>query len=87
MSALKLENVNYKGNNYIVAIIPNVFFCNTETVAIGTESLNRVIYDDEYGYPDEFARQIDEQIYAYVDDAFFKLNESAFITKVKAILD
>ena len=87
MSDLKLEIVNYKGNNYIVSIIPNVFSCNTETVAIGTESLNRVIYDDKYGYPDEFARQIDEQIYAYVDDAFFKLNESAFITKVKAILD
>ena len=87
MDTLHLETVNYKGNNYIIAIIPNVFSHTTGMVSIGTESLNSVIYDDEHGYPDEEARRIDEQIYAYVDDEFFKLDKSIFIEKAKEVLD
>lgn len=82
-----LETVNYNGNSYTVAIIPDIFSGNTSMVTIGSERLNSVLYDDEYGYPDEDAKRIDEQIYAYVNDGFFKLNESAFIAKVKEFLD
>ena len=87
MDALHLETLKYNGNNYTVALIPDVFSRNTDMITIGSESLNCVIYDDENGYPDEDARRIDEQIYAYVDDVFFKLNKSTFIAKVKEVLD
>jgi hypothetical protein len=56
-------------------------------VIIGSESLNRVILDDDFDYSSEDARRIDEQIYAYVDESFFELSESAFITKIRTILD
>lgn len=87
MDTLKLETINYKGKKYNVAIIPNIFPCNNDTVIIGSESLNRVILDDDFDYSSEDARRIDEQIYAYVDESFFKLSESAFITKIRTILD
>jgi len=87
MDTLEIETVSYRGNMFIVTIIPNVFSCNTDTLTIGSETLNHALYDDIMGYRDEEARWIDEQIYAYVDDAFFELSQSSFIAKVKGLLD
>ena len=50
-------------------------------------SLNVALYDDERGYPDAEAQYVDEQIYAFIDDDFFKLNYNDFIQKAKQYLD
>ena len=84
---MEINSLNYKGKSYIVATIPNVFYDRKEKITLGTESLNKVLFDDSNGYQDEEARWIDEFIYAYMDDEYFNLNEKSFIEKAKRLLD
>ena len=81
-------NIEYKGNEYPVAEIPDVFTHEEECyLLIGSHSLNLALYHDEYGYPDETARMLDEKIYAFINDEYFNLSKEKFITKVKKYLD
>lgn len=84
---MEINSVNYRGISYMVASIPNVFYDMKEKITLGTESLNKVLFDDSNGYQDEEARWIDEFIYAYIDDEYFNLNEKSFIEKAKRLLD
>ncbi len=54
---------------------------------IGSHSLNIALYDDKNGYQDSTAEAIDEQIYAYLDDQYFSLDDNDFLSKVKELLD
>lgn len=84
---MNLESINYKGVNYIVVTIPNVFYDSDEPLILGSESLNKALYDNNNGYQDKEAIWIDESIYAYMDDKYFNLNEASFIEKAKSFLD
>ena len=85
---LETQTYNYNGKDYVVAIIPDVF-TNRENrlLKIGPQSLNSTLYDDELGYDSDRARNIDEQIYAYVDDSLFKHSYDMFIAEIKELLD
>ena len=39
------------------------------------------------GFQDGTAKEIDEQIYAYIDDEYFSLEDIEFLSKVKEFLD
>jgi hypothetical protein len=88
MRALNTFTITYKRKEYIAAEIPHIFINKTdERIIIGSHSLNVALYDDERGYPDAEAQYVDEQIYAFIDDDFFKLNYNDFIQKAKQYLD
>ena len=84
---MELDSINYKGICYPITTIPNVFSDREEHITIGSESLNKVLFDEKKGYKDEEARWIDESIYAYLDDEYFNMSEKSFIEKAKSLLD
>ena len=72
MENLETQTYNYKCNDYVVAMIPDVFTNRKNgLLKIGPQSLNSALYDEELGYDSDRAKSIDEQIYAYVDDNLF----------------
>lgn len=88
MMKLDIYHIKYNGKEYPVAEIPDVFTHEDNNyLLIGAHSLNIALFNDEYGYPDEKARTIDERIYAFIDDGFFALDKKDFITKCKELLD
>lgn len=87
MASLDTISITYKGKEYSSVFIPNVFTSDNQMILIGSHSLNVALYDDEKGYVDEEAGEIDEQVYAFIDDDFFSLSFEKFIEKVKASLD
>ena len=85
---MDLLHIEYNGKTYPVAEIPDVFTHEKgRYLLIGSHSLNLALYNDEYGYPDETARVIDEKIYSFIDDEYFDLSEEEFIAKAKERLD
>lgn len=87
MASLDTISISYRGKEYSTAVIPNVFTSDNQTILIGSRSLNAAIYDDDRGYVDEEAREIDEQVYAFIDDDFFSLCLEKFIDNVMVLLD
>ena len=87
MASLDTISISYKGKYYSVAVIPDVFTSGYQSVLIGSHSLGVDLYDDDRGYFDEMAREIDERIYAFVDDKLFALNLEEFISRIKVLLD
>ena len=87
MVSLDTISISYRGKEYSAVFIPNVFTSDNQMILIGSHSLNVALYDDDKGYVDEEAREIDEQIYAYIDDDFFSLSLEKFIENAKALLD
>jgi hypothetical protein len=84
---IKVNTISYKRKEYLVADIPDVITGSDSRLLIGSHSLNIALYDDENGYQDSTAVAIDEQIYAYLDNQYFALEENAFLSKVKEFLD
>ena len=84
---VKVNTFAYNGKSYLVADIPDVITGSESRLLIGSHSLNIALYDDEKGYQDSMAEVIDEQIYAYLDDQYFLLEYSDFLSKVKELLD
>jgi hypothetical protein len=87
MTSLNKKTISYRGKEYSAAFIPNVFTSDNQMILIGSHSLNIALYNDDKGYVDEEAREIDEQVYAFIDDNFFSLGLEKFIEKAKALLD
>ena len=87
MTSLDTILIMFKGKEYSAAFIPDVFTGSNQKLLIGSHSLNVALYDDDKGYVDEEAREIDEQIYAFIDDNFFSLSVEKFIEYVKNLLD
>lgn len=87
MASLDTITISYRGKEYSVAYIPNVFTSDNQKLLIGSHSLNVALYDDNNGYVDDDACKIDEQIYAFVDDKYFSLNFEKFMENVKVLLD
>lgn len=84
---IKVNTIVYEGKDYLVADIPDVIAGGESRLLIGSHSLNIALYDDEKGYQDSTAEEIDEQIYAYLDDQYFSLDDNDFLSKVKELLD
>lgn len=84
---VKVNTIEYDGKEYLVADIPDVITGSESRLLIGSHSLNIALYDDEKGYQDSTAERIDEQIYAYLDDQYFSLEDNVFLSKVKDLLD
>lgn len=84
---IKVNTIVYDGKEYLVADIPDVITGSEFRLLIGCHSLNIALYDDEKGYQDSIAKAIDEQIYAYLDDKYFSLEDYKFLSKVKELLD
>lgn len=87
MASLDTISISYKGKGYTAAVIPDVFTSGNQSVLIGSHSLGVALYDDDKGYIDEMAREIDEQIYAFVDDELFALSLEEYIVRIKELLD
>ena len=87
MASLDTISISYRGKEYSAAFIPNIFTSDNQMILIGSHSLNVALYDDDKGYVDEEAKEIDEEIYAFIDDNFFFLSFEKFIEKAKASLD
>ena len=87
MASLDTISISYRGKEYSTAVIPNVFTSDNQTILIGSHSLNVAIHDDDKGYVDDDAREIDEQVYAFIDDEFFSLSLEKFIDNVMVLLD
>ena len=87
MASLDTISISYKGKDYTAAVIPDVFTSGNQSVLIGTHSLGTALYGDDRGYVDDTAREIDERIYAFVDDGLFALSLEAFIERIKVLLD
>ena len=84
---VKVGVITYDGKEYLVADIPDVITDSKSRVLIGSHTLNVALYDEEKGYHDSIAEAIDEQIYAYMDDKYFSLEDNGFLSKVKELLD
>lgn len=84
---VKVITIVYNGKEYVVADIQDVISCSNSRLLIGSLTLNQVLYDEEKGYCDSIAEAIDEQIYAYLDEKYFLLEDSCFLSKVKELLD
>lgn len=84
---IKVNTIVYDGKEYLVADIPDVITGSENRLLIGSHSLNNVLYNDEIGYQNGTAQEIDEQIYAYLDDEYFLLDDNEFLSKVKEFLD
>lgn len=84
---VKVNTIVYEGKEYLVADIPDVICGSPSRLLIGAHSLNVALYDDETGYHECTAEAIDEQIYAYLDDPYFSLEDDDFLSKVKEMLD
>ena len=87
MASLDTISISYSGKDYIAAVIPDVSKRGNKSIIIGSHSLGVVLYDDDRGYVNEMAREIDEQIYAFVDDELFALSLEEFIGRKKILLD
>lgn len=87
MATLDTISISYKGKAYPATFIPDVFTSDNQKLLIGSHSLNVALYDEDKGYIDDEAREIDEQIYAFVDEAYFSLSLEKFIESVKVLLD
>lgn len=86
MARLDTISISYKGKAFPAAFIPDVFTSDNQRLLIGSHSLDVALYDDDIGYIDNEAREIDEQIYAFVDDELFSLSSEKFIDNVKLLL-
>lgn len=84
---VKINTISYGCKEYFVADIPDVISGSNSRLLIGSQALNVVLYDEEKGYHDSIAEAIDERIYAYLDDKYFSLEDSIFLSKVKELLD
>ena len=84
---MKIYTIAYCGKEYLVADIPDVITGSESRLLIGSHALNVALYDEEKGYQDSKAEEIDEKIYAYLDDQYFSLKEDDFLSKVKDLLD
>lgn len=84
---VKVNTIVYDSKEYLVADIPDVITGSGSRLLIGPHSLNITLYNDENGYHDCTAKVIDEQIYAYLDDQYFSLEDNDFLSKVKGFLD
>lgn len=84
---VKVNTLAYDGKEYLVADIPDVITGSESRLLIGSHSLNIALFDDEKGYLDYIAEAIDEQIYAYLDDTYFSLEDNDFLSKAKELLD
>ncbi|SDN97600.1 hypothetical protein SAMN04487900_10670 [Prevotella communis] len=84
---IKVNTIVYDGKEYLVADIPDVITGSESRLSIGSHSLNIALYDDVNGFQDGTAKEIDEQIYAYIDDEYFSLEDIEFLSKVKEFLD
>ena len=84
---VKVGVITYDGKEYLVADIPDVITDSKSRILIGSHTLNVALYDEKKGYHDSIAEAIDEQIYAYLDDRYFSLEENSFLSKVKELLD
>lgn len=84
---VEFSTISYDGKEYLVADIPDVINGCEVSLLIGSHSLNIALYNDENGYQDGTAERIDEQIYAYLDDKYFLLEDHEFLSKVKELLD
>lgn len=87
MADLETISISYKGKNYSAAVVPDVFTSGNQSILIGSHSLGTALYDNDRGYDDEIAKDIDEQIYAFVDDKLFGLSLEEFIQRIKLFLD
>lgn len=87
MANLDAISISYRGKDYTAAVIPDVFTSVYQSVLIGSHSLGAALYDDDRGYVDDTAREIDENIYAFVDDELFALRLEEFIVRIKELLD
>jgi len=87
MAKLNIFSIKYKGTDYRVTEVPDVFTHQESSLLIGSHALNSAVYDDEKGYPDVEARRIDEQIYAYAEDECFNLDYENFVKWVQRYLD
>lgn len=87
MPSLETISISYNGKDYTAAVIPDVFTSGNQSLLIGSHSLGVALYDDDRGYVGDTAREIDEQIYAFVDDELFALRSEEFIVRIKALLD
>lgn len=87
MANLDAILISYRGKDYTAAVIPDVFTSVYQSVLIGSHSLGAALYDDDRGYVDDTAREIDEKIYAFVDDELFALRLEEFIVRIKELLD
>lgn len=85
----KIETISFifEGKDYSVAIIPDVLAGTNQNILIGSHSLNIALYHEDKGYVNDDAKQIDEQIYAYVEDEYFSLPYESFLEQVKKWLD
>lgn len=84
---VKVNTISYDGKEYFVADIPDVISGSDSRLLIGSHALNIVLYDEEKGYHDSIAEALDEQIYAYMDDKYFSLEDNSFLSIVKELLD
>ena len=84
---VRVNTIAYDGKEYLVANIPDVINFSGKNLLIGSNSLNIALYDENKGYQDDTAKRVDEQIYAYLDDKYFSLDDNEFLSKVKEFLD
>ena len=84
---VKVNTLKYDGNSYFIAEVPDVITGSELRLLIGSHSLNIALYDEEKGYHDRTAESIDEQIYAYLEDDCFLLEDDDFLSKVQMLLD
>ena len=87
MASLETISISYNGKDYTAAVIPDVFTSGDQSLLIGSHSLGVALYDDDRGYVGDTAREIDEQIYGFVDDELFALRLEEFIERIKVLLD
>lgn len=87
MAKLDIISISFHGKEYKAAFIPDVFTGGNRRLLIASHSLNLVLYNDDKGYVDDAAKEIDEQIYAFVDDKNFSLPLERFIDNAKECLD
>lgn len=85
----KLDTVlfTFQGKRYLAAIVPGFLTESNERLLIGSHSLSIALYVDDEGYINEEARDLDEQIYSYINDEYFLLPYEDFLEKVKLYLD
>ena len=84
---VEVHTLTYNNKDYLVADIPDIFTNSKRRLLIGTHLLNIALYDEEKGYLSKTAEEIDEQIYAYLDDQYFLFKDNDFLSKVKELLD
>ncbi len=80
---LKLDYINYNGNNYLCRWLD--LGNEWGTVLISISSLDNVIMNNA-NYSSKEAQRIDEQIFFYVDDAEIFLPQNILIHKILEVL-